>query len=30
VEVWHEALGARTQNVQVGEGVATADFTLSK
>jgi len=30
VEVWHEALGARTQNVQVGEGAAIANFTLAK
>lgn len=30
VEVWHEYLGAKTQNVQVGDGVAAANFTLSK
>ncbi|MBI2504073.1 MAG: hypothetical protein HYW07_12675 [Candidatus Latescibacteria bacterium] len=30
VEVWHEYLGTKTQNVQVGDGVATANFTLSK
>lgn len=30
VEAWHEVLGARTQNIQVGEGVATANFTLAK
>lgn len=30
VEAWHEMLGAKTQNVQVGDGAATANFTLSK
>lgn len=30
VEVWHEYLGTKTQNVQVGDGVAAANFTLSK
>jgi plastocyanin len=30
VEVWHEYLGAKTQNVQVGDGIAAANFTLAK
>jgi hypothetical protein len=30
VAVWHEYLGAKTMNVQVGEGVAAANFTLAK
>ena len=30
VEVWHEYLGTKTQEVQVGDGVAAANFTLSK
>lgn len=30
VEVWHEYLGTKTQNLQVGDGVAAANFTLSK
>jgi hypothetical protein len=30
VEVWHEYLGTKTQNVQVGDGIAAANFTLSK
>jgi plastocyanin len=30
VEVWHEYLGTKTQEVQVGDAGATANFTLAK
>ena len=30
VEVWHEYLGSKTQEVQVGDAIATANFTLAK
>lgn len=30
VEVWHEYLGTKTQDLEVGDGVATANFTLTK
>ncbi len=30
VEAWHEYLGTKTQNVQVGDAIATATFTLAK
>ncbi len=30
VEVWHEYLGTKTQEIQVGDAVATANFTLAK